>query len=118
MERILEITNPMLLLAGIIFIIVGAIMYQFPPKKINSLYGYRTAQSMKNQKNWDFAQVYGSKALGVFGLILLIISFTRTFFSFNNDQHALFGLFILIVGIAIMFYFCEKAIKNNEIKPQ
>ena len=71
---------------------------------------------MKDQKNWNFAQKYGAKALGVFGLILMLISFTRTLFAFNNDQHTLFGLFILIAGVVIMIYFCEKAIKNNETK--
>ncbi|MDA1027671.1 MAG: SdpI family protein [Bacteroidetes bacterium] len=29
-----------------------------PPKKINSLYGYRTKRSMASQEAWDFAQLY------------------------------------------------------------
>lgn len=29
-----------------------------PPKTINGGYGYRTSRSMRNQKAWDFAQVY------------------------------------------------------------
>ena len=26
-----------------------------PPQNINSIYGYRTSRSMKNQQTWDFA---------------------------------------------------------------
>jgi len=116
LDALLETTNPMLLLSGLTFIIAGGIMYFFPPKKVNSLYGYRTARSMKNQKNWDFAQIYGAKALCVLGLVFILISFTRTLLPFDNDQHALFGMFLLIIGVVIMFLISEKAIKKNEEK--
>ena len=116
LDTLLETTNPMLLLSGFIFIIAGGIMYFFPPKKVNSLYGYRTARSMKNQKNWDFAQIYGAKALCVLGLVFILISFTRTLLPFDNDQHALFGMFLLIIGVVVMFLISEKAIKKNEEK--
>lgn len=49
MDQILEITNPMLLGTGVIFILMGLIMYIFPPKKINGLYGYRTSSSMESR---------------------------------------------------------------------
>src|SRR5690606_36015306 len=114
LDNFLEIVNPMLFLTGSIFIITGGIMYFFPPKKINSLYGYRTGRSMKSQKNWDFAQKYGAKALAVLGVLFIMISFTRTLLPFNNDQHALLGMFILIIGVVIMFLISEKAIKKNE----
>ena len=116
LDALLETTNPMLLLSGLTFIIAGGIMYFFPPKKVNSLYGYRTARSMKNQENWDFAQIYGAKALCVLGLVFILISFTRTLLPFDNDQHALFGMFLLIIGVVIMFLISEKAIKKNEEK--
>lgn len=116
LDALLETTNPMLLLSGLTFIIAGGIMYFFPPKKVNSLYGYRTARSMKNQKNWDFAQTYGAKALCVLGLVFILISFTRTLLPFDNDQHALFGMFLLIIGVVVMFLISEKAIKKNEEK--
>ena len=47
LDKILEITNPMLLGVGFIFMLMGIIMFKFPPKSINSLYGYRTASSMR-----------------------------------------------------------------------
>jgi uncharacterized membrane protein len=48
-------------LCGLLFIIAGYILLKFPPKNINSLYGYRTSSSMENQEKWDFAQNYSSK---------------------------------------------------------
>jgi len=50
---ILPFDNPLFLIpstSGLIFILAGFIMLKFPPKKINSLYGYRTSSSMKNQE--------------------------------------------------------------------
>jgi len=45
----------------------------FPPKKINHLYGYRTARSMANDIVWKDANDYSMKLgvkLGVYGLFL------------------------------------------------
>ncbi len=50
MEKLMLIPN----LIGAIFIIAGLIMLIFPPKKINSLYGYRTPRSMKKYRQLEF----------------------------------------------------------------
>ena len=50
-------------LTGIILIVVGFILLKYPPKEINSLYGYRTEKSMKSQEAWDFAQIFSSKLI-------------------------------------------------------
>src|ERR1700761_4819527 len=60
-------------LLGAILCIVGFISIKFPPKKINQLYGYRTASSMKNQQTWDEANYFSSRYLVRLGLILIII---------------------------------------------
>lgn len=45
-----------------------------PPKNINSIYGYRTSRSMKNQQTWYFAhQVCGKLWLRV-GAVMLPLS--------------------------------------------
>ena len=36
----------------------GRMMEKNPPREINSIYGYRTSRSMKNQDTWDFAHEY------------------------------------------------------------
>ncbi|MDO5637268.1 MAG: SdpI family protein [Myroides sp.] len=112
MERILEITNPMLLSVGIIFIVCGLIMYIFPPKKINSLYGYRTAASMKSQAKWDFAQKYGAKVMICTGFIFVIISFTKYFFNTNENTDLAIGMFVMIIGSFAMIPIVDKKLKN------
>lgn len=39
---------------GILFLL-SIIFWKFPPKKINSIYGYRTHKTMQNQQIWEFA---------------------------------------------------------------
>jgi len=106
--------NPLMnitLMGSLIFIGIGFIMLKFPPKKINSLYGYRTTSSMKNQTRWDFAQNYSSKEMIKLGLVLMlttIIGFITNFESLTNMYLGL-GLTVLIVIILIIRV--ENAIK-------
>jgi uncharacterized membrane protein len=59
-------------LIGLIFIAAGLIQKHYPPKKINSLYGYRTTTSMKNQQNWDEGNRYSTKLMMQCGRWLVI----------------------------------------------
>lgn len=112
MEKILEITNPMLLMVGIIFIAVGLILYFFPPKKINGLYGYRTSSSMESQEKWDFAQKYSAKIMAIIGLFLIPISFYRPYIRLDEDQHTILGIFILLMTMIVMIVIVEKKLKK------
>lgn len=112
MDKILEITNPMLLCVGICFIVFGLIMYIFPPKKINGLYGYRTASSMESQTKWDFSQKYSAKLMVIIGIVLSIISFYRPYLNLSNDQHAILGLAVLIACAVSLIVIVEKKLKK------
>lgn len=112
MDEIFTYFNEMLLLCGILFAIMGGIMYFFPPKKINGLYGYRTGSSMKNQKNWDFSQKYSAKVMFIFGLIMVFISPSKGIFNLSEKVSLGLGLFVLIIGSVVMILITEKAIKK------
>lgn len=112
LDKILEITNPMLLTVGLIFMLMGIIMYKFPPKKINGLYGYRTASSMQSQNKWDFAQKYSAKIMAFIGFGMLLFSFTRTLLPFDNDETAIFGVAILLLSVIILLLIVEKKLKQ------
>ncbi|MBU7229144.1 SdpI family protein [Staphylococcus pseudintermedius] len=48
----------MILLSSCLFLFLLAIAFQHnPPQEINYFIGFRTRKSMKNQKNWEIAQV-------------------------------------------------------------
>jgi len=96
---------------GLILILAGLIMYKFPPKNINSLYGYRTSRSMENQKKWDFAQNYSTKEMMKLGFLLLISSLISKVTNFDNLTNMFIGLGLMILSVIILFLRVEKAIK-------
>lgn len=112
MNTILEYCNQMLLCVGILFILAGAILYVFPPKKINGLYGYRTASSMKNQQKWDFAQTYSAKIMMLTGLIFSLIAPSKGLFKTDESTDLAIGMFCTIVGSILMIVVVEKALRK------
>lgn len=96
---------------GLIFIIVGFLMFRFPPKKINSLYGYRTVSSMKNQERWNFAQKFSAKEMMKLGTFLIFTSLLALITNFNNTINLIIGLSLTLVGLTLLFVKVEKAIK-------
>ncbi|WP_296146249.1 SdpI family protein [uncultured Flavobacterium sp.] len=92
----IENLNQLPLLTGSIFIIAGFVMYRFPPKKINILYGYRTMNSMKSQERWDFSQKYSSKELMKFGLFLFALSLLGLFNISEGIVNVIVVLFVFL----------------------
>lgn len=99
---------------GSIFIAAGYLMLKFPPKKINSFYGYRTPRSMKSQKNWDFAQDYSARQLIVIGAILFLFSFLGYLIPEAYPLRMLIEFLTLLIGVIVMLITCENALKKFE----
>lgn len=59
------------LLIPIAMIVFGTRFVKKPPSRINSVYGYRTARSMKSQAAWDFAHRYCGKLWRAMGWAML-----------------------------------------------
>ena len=62
------------LLLPAVMMLFGVIFTKHPPRKINPVYGYRTARSMKTPETWEFAHKYCGKMWKKAGLILLPLS--------------------------------------------
>ena len=107
----IENTYPVLFLVGFIFIVTGLILKFFPPKKINSLYGYRMPSAMQNQATWDFAQIYAANRMVLAGVKCLALGFLKWFTGSTNEIIISVALVILLV--VIMIYEVEKAIKQK-----
>ncbi|WP_433813926.1 SdpI family protein [Flavobacterium johnsoniae] len=100
----------------IITLIVILITKLFPPKNINSLYGYRTVNSMKNKINWDFAQKYSTNLFLVllsFLLLIQIILYTIYGTTSYIDLSVFAGLMLCIV---IVLYQTERKLKLHQFK--
>ena len=98
---------------GLIFILAGFVQFQFPPKKINSLYGYRTISSMKSQDRWDFAQKFSAKELLKLGGLLTASSLLVLITNFNNSINLIIGLCFMILMVIVLLIRVESAIKKK-----
>lgn len=58
----------------LIMVIIGLLFKFKPPQKINSVYGYRTAMSMKNQETWRFSHHHSGNVFSILGIVSLIVS--------------------------------------------
>lgn len=116
MEELVKYILPIIIL--VVFSAGGLILYFFPPKKINSIYGYRTPRSIKNQSNWDFAQKLGGKFMLIFGFIIFLIQITVGYFisGYTRDQSIVLPIqgAILVLLPVIMLLVCEKQLENFE----
>ena len=99
-------------MVGVIFVAAGFIMWKFPPKQINFLYGYRTSRSMKNQESWDFAQKYAAKEMMKTGLVLAASGLLAFIFDFGSSVNLLVGCMLVFLAVVILVIRVEKAIKN------
>ena len=101
------------LLVGPIFVLSGIILWLKPPKKINSIYGYRTRRSMSSQSKWDIAQIYSGKLLVRFGLAFTA---TSVFGLVNSDIPEMIGvifyLSLMIVGVLLVIRRVELKLKK------
>lgn len=106
------------ILIPIIMIIAGFLLYKFPPKNINSFFGYRTLRSMKNVETWMFAQKYSGKVWMITGFIVLVITALVhiPLYGVDDDVIGSLGAIVVFIQIAILLfslYPVEKALKKK-----
>lgn len=101
------------LMVGSIFVVVGFIMLKFPPKKINMLYGYRTALSMKNQEHWRFSQKYSAVLMIYGGFGLMLSSIVGLIFNVNERTGVFISMAMIICVVILFIYRTEQAIKKH-----
>lgn len=64
----------LLLIVPVILTIAGIFLYKYTPKKINSIIGYRTDISKRNEITWRASNEYFGKLLTIWGGVLSIVS--------------------------------------------
>lgn len=101
-------------LCGIVFLITFLIIYRFPPKNINSFYGYRTKRSMKNQQNWNIAQTFSAIQFLKSSILLLFVAIIGLFTNLDQDIDMLLASIILVAAIVYPIYKTEKTLKKIE----
>ncbi|MDE9799699.1 SdpI family protein [Staphylococcus delphini] len=103
----------MILFSSSLFLFLLARVFQHhPPQEINYFVGFRTRKSMKNQNNWEIAQVAFARQLKVifkytalYSIILCIADIV--FIILHNDVLLIPSLMIqmlMLIGILLAVY--------------
>ncbi|HEV7424200.1 MAG TPA: SdpI family protein [Candidatus Paceibacterota bacterium] len=77
------------------------ILHRFPPKTINSMYGYRTKLSMLNIDTWNEANKYSSILLNKFGKFAIVLGIILCIFIRDILDIAILS-FVVTIGISIL----------------
>ena len=107
----------LLIVISIIYfvLLVSSIIFIFKqPKKINSIYGYRTNLSMKNKENWFYSNKLASKWLLIITHVILFLSLLA--YQFNLIGYLSFNISLFLITIIIplvCFIFIIYAIENK-----
>lgn len=85
---------------GLLFLF-SIVFYFFPPKKINSFYGYRTPRTMSDQKIWDLANSFFNKQLllyaGISFVAALLLGYVGTEVSWQP-----IAIMVLALGVSVV----------------
>lgn len=89
-----------LVVAGIIFFLIGVFFKFFPPRKINHIYGWRTSFAMKNIDIWNEAQRYGANLFIIGGLINIFTGLLL--YAFLRSMHEKIGFNAMLVSAVVI----------------
>ena len=104
----------LILLSPIINLLGGVLLYIYVPAKPNSIYGYRTKNSMKNEKTWKFANKYSSKIAIIYSIVLLIISLVLYFTIYKKYTSAIEWIYLVayVLESIIVILMTERKLKQ------
>lgn len=105
-----------ILIIPLLQIITGYLMYKYPPKKVNLFIGYRTKKSMKNQKNWDFANKYCGMLWLKIGASVLIITLLLSFLFYLKIIIFTENIITIIIIIEIIIMILSGLLPENKLK--
>ena len=95
---------------GLLFVI-SILFWKFPPKKINSIYGYKTPKAMQNQQIWDFANTTFNKSLLIYAGISFLASLA--FVTFLNAVLTWQPMAFVFLSIIVSIVKTEKGLTEN-----
>ena len=96
----------------------GLLLMKNPPKKINSVYGYRTRRSVRSQETWDFAHYYFGKLWLVCGLVSIPVFLIPICLVLGKSEQVISMTGLIVLGLQtllllVTIILTERALKNN-----
>ncbi|KAA8999806.1 SdpI family protein [Paenibacillus spiritus] len=98
---------------GLFLLAVGWILKRFPPRSINSIYGFRTSLSMSTETRWREANRYCAVLFMICGAVLLGIGMILNLFLRTEISVILLAILMLASFIVIIAR-VERRIKKIE----
>jgi uncharacterized membrane protein len=101
------------LVIGITFCVVSLFARFFPPRSMDSRYGYRSRLSMRNMETWREAHIYSSRLLLVASIAMLTMALV-----FSKKDHFQNYYFVYVIGALVFFviaiiYLTERRLKHK-----
>ena len=91
-----------MLITPLLMIGFGLLFIKKPPRRVNSLYGYRTRRSMRNQDTWDFAHQYCGKIWLVCGLVSILPSLVPIWLVVGESEQLISKTGSIVLGIQVL----------------
>ena len=96
----------------------GLLLMKNPPKKINSVYGYRTRRSVRSQETWDFAHYFFGKLWLVCGLVSIPVFLIPICLVLGKSEQVISMTGLIVLGLQtllmlVTIILTERALKKN-----
>jgi len=101
------------LMFGPTLLLIGFLYKTFPPKKINQLYGYRTARSMRSQGAWDFSNKLSAQLLMGAGALTCLAQVVFYFISMVAENYMLWSAGALVLFLLLSIPPVEMRLKRD-----
>ena len=95
------------LLTPLIMIVFGGYFEKKAPKNIQSIFGYRTTLSMKNQDTWQFAHHHCGRVWKKLGWITLAVSLAVLLCVWNQDLGTIGTVGAAVCLLQVVLLFCS-----------
>jgi uncharacterized membrane protein len=100
------------ILIALALMIVALIYKLFPPKEINTLYGYHMKSSMRNTDTWREANHYAANFMVALSLFIMGTAIlTKYILDFSILELSLYAL-VVIISLAGIFFLTEMHMQN------
>jgi uncharacterized membrane protein len=109
----MSVFSILVLIFSVVQIVAAAILYFYPPKEINGIYGYRTPASQKNKAQWNFAQRHAATQTFIFSIISVIIFLISLLVNISEKTAIILFLFYIFFMLYFLIYRTENAIKKK-----
>ncbi|GIP27149.1 hypothetical protein J23TS9_22790 [Paenibacillus sp. J23TS9] len=100
-------------LIGVIYFVLGVAMRIKPSHEGKGRYGYRSSQSMKNERFWNQGNSYSANLMMLMGIILILISVISSLWI-----QGVAGFFVIVAAVvllaALMIVLVEGRLKKNQ----